>query len=138
MTFTDDYLYSLDERELDALIAEHLFGFQWARVAKTRTRMLVPPDRLPEERGGLLANFRLSLAENAYRHVPPYGSDIAAAWLVVEILRLRTRHGFSVQWVRELGRWVAGPVCPDPDWRLTYADTAPQAIRLAALRLCLL
>lgn len=77
-------------------------------------------------------------AEHGYGYSTPkpYSTDIAAAWEVVEKLlgdcRGHLMGGISRGWEREGGplMWC----CTFPGFKTAWADTAPMAICLAALK----
>lgn len=105
-------------RELDALVAEKVMGIeipQWLEVPEGLTTL------------------------TSREIVPPYSTDIAAAWLVVDYLRALPNGGV---WLEELsGRYSEGYRCgfswtknaSSTDFRQAIGDTAPLAICLAAL-----
>lgn len=113
-------------RELDALIAQKVFGFK------------------------LIDQAQLGRKDKWYWHgeatvlVPPYSSHIVAAWQVVEKLKIIKAPDYTdelndmpifVRFLPYEGKWEAG-------WARSYyqqaylceADTAPHAICLAALK----
>jgi hypothetical protein len=130
-------------REIDALVAEHVMGWcwrTWSRPAYAAANMafpywaserrcvMVPPDWVSEQLMPLAVNGE----ERLYDVNPPhYTADIAAAWTVVEKM---LKEGVECEMyvnlegrarARFLGRNVTG---------LGYADTAPMAICIAALK----
>jgi len=69
---------------------------------------------------------------------PPYSTDIAAAWLVVEKLsalklRAQIEDSDGKSWTCTFHKWIGAPFCWD-DVGSSIADTAPLAICRAALR----
>lgn len=106
-------------REMDALVAEMVMGYQWQDGA-------LQHDDLP---GGGRCHPR-----SVMNPPPPYSTSIEAAWQVVEKLqdipgyelldiRLRRKHGVAI--MTDAGSCMK---C------LVTADTAPLAICLAALK----
>lgn len=114
----------LTGRELDAAVAERVMGWDvmpWDEYVRRRQRPVV--DAVVGEQGvfrGANGNFRDKFSPS---------TDIAAAWLVVEKLKL------TVGYAGNAG-WYAGPG-EDGDWDcwscLAVAPTAPEAIARAAL-----
>jgi len=103
-------------REVDYQIAREVFGWSAEEVDAVRWC----------EAGSLVD------CANKTRELPRYSTDIAAAWLVVEKLKMTVKP--SVLQVEE-ARWLADVrgVCDDDrPWR-GYGPTAPIAICLAAL-----
>jgi hypothetical protein len=100
-------------RELDALIAEKVMGFD-----------IVPG---PGELG-----IKVNITE--CRRIPPYSKNIAAAWEVVK--SFGGRFEFSLEEDQgELMPWIASFSRLDAsDMASAEAETAPHAICLAALR----
>lgn len=105
-------------RELDALIAEHVMGWQQVLTFTADTKEgqyeWIDPD----------------LTSQA---LPHYSTDIAAAWLVVQKIE-----SFSLI---APGAWYAGGEyhnedrwCCETATTIAYGDTAPHAICLAALK----
>lgn len=109
-------------RELDARIAIEIMG--WARLAtpfNTEQAVIVPP-------GWTDLSAKRWLGHPLLELVPPYSTDIAAAWPVAE--KLRETHGEV--WIRstESGWWN----CRIAETGVNRsAPTAPEAICLAAL-----
>ena len=79
-------------RELDALVAERVIGWQWMQWDRL--------EGIPEDHQGRFlalagqpeahaANMDLPLAKHALMSVPYYSTDIDAAWHVVEAMRAR-------------------------------------------------
>ena len=108
---------------LDALVDSKIMGFEHMTFERTPGQEPYPPTRI------------------GFKRVPPYSTDIAAAWEVVNKLitdgvRLREggqlhRQDFAVQFCGydDERVWFAG-------WdghSFTYGTTAPEAICLAAL-----
>ena len=121
-------------RELDALIAEKVMGLppeQWRHDAPGCEDIYYNVCN----RCGLSQNSK-SDAEFYQERCPepaPYSTDIAAAWLVVEKLRLAVVSGDDPK-DGSHGYWAGVPVPLGgnmEDWR--GADTAPLAICRAAL-----
>jgi hypothetical protein len=104
----------MTEREIDALIAIHVFG--WQKVKNHETAYFKADGRMDE--------------------LPCYSTDIASAWTVVEAVGPKFRR-FEVH--RVGGEYVALIEGGDSDVDAAYiasaeADTAPMAICLAALK----
>lgn len=108
-------------RELDALVAEKVMGFRVKRedVAGLALYAIV---RWPPVPGEWLA-----------RDLPPYSTDIAAAWEVVE--KMSVKNGVEI-WRHQAGCWVMeieiGYNANDPIEG--HGESAPHAICLAALK----
>ncbi len=113
-------------RELDALIAEKVFGKS-------------EPDR------GCMCSLREScyVCNPFLKGIKPYSTDIAAAWEVVEKIKLnKSLHdGFTLTFDLEEKRWRAGSLWwrgyEQAEWlepNSAMAETAPHAICLAALK----
>jgi hypothetical protein len=130
---TKDEIMKLEGRELDAAIAERLFGWKWLEV-ESSAGGLVRIFRHPE----LFVYGAWGPKEepiNYYDTLPHYSTDIAAAWLVVEKMQekrncLSLTYGifsgdFVFEWKAEF-RMV-------PKDGIAWADTAPLAICRAAL-----
>jgi hypothetical protein len=121
-------------RELDALVAERVM--RW----KLHTQFTPPRWSVP----GAPPQF------NMPTECPPYSTDIAAAWEVVEALegktileldehgafRSRENGGFQLQGPYIRSQWRAGWLERDHEYYLAeeVAATAPLAICLAALK----
>jgi hypothetical protein len=113
-------------RELDALIAERVCG--WERV-----RFTGPPDDFYGHEPGREGNGHL---------VPRYSTDIAAAWLVAEKLRLTVTPTWSPAngdcWQAARCNWMqsgeTNAVGMTNNGQWTKGETAPLAICLAALK----
>lgn len=110
-------------RALDALVATHVMGW------KNFRGHYYPASPHPEA--------------NILGHVvPPYSTDIAAAWQVVEKLKERSDLFPQISWIRVHDNqyqhrceiWQNDPPNKLYGWLAdVYADTAPLAICLAAL-----
>lgn len=113
-------------RELDALIAEKVMG--WTNVAERRNTFTRPGALIPSDWRGWSGDTPNGEREQL---IPPYSTDIAAAWQVVE--------RFSAKWIDIVYR-------PDAGWWVTIdgrghgnaggaiEKTLPLAICLAALK----
>lgn len=129
-------------RELDREIAERVFdGYGESHGLRYKMTLCEyeATGRI-ENRGGTVSDFCRKCGEPCGYHdgFPHYSTDIAAAWLVVEKMRTRSRFLHLM----EHGSVVEGP----PLWRCQFigdddgpsdcefADTAPLAICLAALK----
>lgn len=119
-------------RELDALIGKHIMGETqktgiWAGEVSTRVATVD------------VVNGVVTLGRFEW---PPYSTDIAAAWTVVEKLGPVIRNfGFMVSW-NNFGyspKWEAGWYewsCEGPEGRFTAeSQSVPYAICLAALKI---
>jgi len=118
----------MDLREIDAKVAEHIFGYKREIIppdanGENECKILVPPN-LPSD---LMYPPKGKLAFTY--HVPRYSSDIKAAFEVVEKL--------SAEW-----KWFELVYSPSKIYTANFtgvmkdskiADTAPLAICLAAL-----
>lgn len=103
--------------ELDALVAERVLRF--AIYPGPSICEVVPSD---ESESGY--------PEAIFVPVPPYSTDIAAAWQVVECLSLHISPTSG-------GMWLVSNVHNrnDPAWIYALAPTAPHAICLAAIKI---
>lgn len=123
-------------RELDAEVAEKVFGRRRYRYGKGSRSHLVSPEKTAGNRLYELVIGELPLADEQIEPIPRYSTDIAAAWLVVEKLMPRIGHiypAFDVEPSRFM-HWVA--VLEHPIWenRRGFTEaTAPLAICRAAL-----
>lgn len=109
-------------RALDALIAERVMGLAFANDAKTFVEI---PGTAEEIAGGHLVQCAF---------LPPYSTDIAAAWTVVE--RVDNRNSVA----KQIGVQTFGLArCDDGTYAAMFfnasarADSAPLAICRAAL-----
>lgn len=126
-------------RELDALIAEKVMGWEWYSKEKlnelgynTNKNLLLPSNIGQADGNGWCA---------IESHISPYSTDISAAWEVVE------------KFSRKNGRSGGGPIINishDGNWHCDFgggdgtlgsgavaqSETAPHAICLAALKAC--
>lgn len=125
-------------REMDAVIAERLFGYVWRRSSATGARCIYPATRWPEwmtepadgtER--LVGDWTMG------RFTPTYSTDVADAWRVVE-------HFGARGWALHLKAYRHVDVPPDMRhgaafWSHAHytgtilAPTSPLAICRAAL-----
>lgn len=110
-----------DLRKIDALVAEHVMGL---------------PVSYDSEYAHL-PSIIIDQATGSYDAIPHYSTDIAAAWEVVEKLcdeSIPENEQYSVvvspYWCEFEHRIYQG----EPDAFHAYADTAPLAICLAALK----
>lgn len=113
-------------REIDAMVAEKVMGWTKAEPLDGRSRAWPPDCKIKMWPHGI--------------SIPPYSTDIASAWEVVE--RMGRWHGFDFI-VRTTGglygkkEWEAGwyeDGFEGPESRaVADADTVPMAICLAAL-----
>lgn len=138
-------------RELDALIAEKVMG--WRRfdmleiesdsndpLAFSKTNkhvVLMPPsfnieDAKPPTGASLYEACSWKLPDVPI--VPHYSTDIAAAWKVVDKM-LNEGHDFTLDSGRNRDSGEIFHSCRINDVDLTYSNTAPLAICLAALKL---
>lgn len=102
----------MTDRELDALVAEKVFGF---------TRQPGDPEmcEIPSSDAGW----------RKYKKIDPYSTDIAAAWLVALYLQ---RGGHIVDIGTEYHEWVA--IIDDNRKYMAKDARAPRAICIAALK----
>lgn len=130
----------MNPREVDALIAEHIFDWSWHSVSDYLQCGFDEVTKCSTDRDGYflspltyIPNDELKKGWCTYipQPVPHYSTDIAAAWEVVEKMDCRTieitKHANSYQCVfayKEYGRFFYELEC----------DTAPMAICLAALK----
>lgn len=112
-------------RELDALVAEKIFRQQVVDImgqVAIQHRITTP--------------FEYIITPEGIKPTPPYSTDIAAAWEVVEKLKL------SIVYNRDMGTWLAGILDAFvanqivDGWMDVSATskTAPHAICLSALQ----
>lgn len=102
-------------RELDALVAEKVMGWKDIRFGD-------------ETSVSGSVGFGLPVSGHPRRAFPPYSTDIAAAWAVVEELELP----FEIHSDDWHSRWDARFNLDRGEW--CQASTAPHAICLAALK----
>lgn len=133
----------MTDRELDFLVAEHVLGWVWLHGWDDgRYAMLGPREHCEE----WCRKFPDCVIES-----PPadacrmfhgragrdFSTEIAAAWMVIEAVFAKTRKWILVA-PTTADRFVAYHMtgCADPDYGdfCEYADTAPKAICLAALK----
>ncbi len=102
-------------REIDRLIAEQVMG--WTNLSVAGNRFGTTPEG------------------KVHRIVPPYSTDMSAAWVVVEKLRLLGYRG-GIDWARADSEYEcyfeASPILSER--QSSRAETAPMAICLAALK----
>lgn len=114
-------------RELDALMAEYVMGWNWGDTGKG-LEGLMPPDKH--------STFILTLtfdSSGLWGGMPHYSTNIADAWKVVE--KMENTHRFSLhRTVKENGWQVIFWDIETDAHRSLVAETAPLAICLAALR----
>jgi hypothetical protein len=131
----------MQDREIDALVAEHVMGWRW--VEHGGFDWIVPPDVVPDIAffmwGHRIHDDKPQFSGEFENVLPHYSTDIAAAWKVVEAMRAA---GYSVS----IGYYANG--CDvgitarnsRAGWEAVrpvyggHADTAPRAICIAALR----
>lgn len=125
----------MTDRELDALVAEKVFGMTVCDRAFADWPRIVAPDFFPfDNAAGVDGSFR----------VPRYASDFGKAWCVVEEMR---RRGFLVSVTddatedgdeRPCAWWMVRfekmPAFPGNAAGEAHAREAPRAICIAALR----
>lgn len=121
-------------RELDTLIQEKLFG--WTRyVSADHTKSDIPTLRS----FGIIYAWRDERGVDRGLDTPPYSTDIARAWEVVE--KMREIYGVGVSVVRGDDRnviqyavsvWHGSLKYPSGNGFTVYAGTAPLAICRAA------
>lgn len=133
-------------RELDALIAEKVMGWNWVNVF-SNALMIVPPI------GDKLRHAHKYVDKGIPDNMPHYSTNIADAWLVVEKLKgmgfgvtineVCKRSGFYKYNDNVLGYWHCNFTVSDKDdndkllkTNPEIAETAPLAICLAALKAC--
>ena len=122
-------------RELDAEVAEKVFGYVWRKSRSTGRRCIYAPGVVPEHMVQL-ADGTEPLVEDWQRHMwmPRYSTEIAAAWTVVEA---PVAKGFKVNVMNRASGWachvVANPGQQTERVVYEHHDTAPLAICLAAL-----
>lgn len=112
-------------RELDALVAEKIFGITLV-------------DTFTGERRPITA-MEVMARENARNTIPHYSTDIAAAWEVVERLTTGNDRWFYDCLWRDpnSGKWRFGNFDADGSFSLLereMVETAPHSICLAALK----
>lgn len=122
--------------ELDRIVAERVMGWRWRRSNVTGRRALYPadgpwPEWMTESASGAEEECRDHWAAS----LPPYSTDVAAAWMVVE----RVEPGLSHIGVTAPGWEVVIYRAPDggePVEIVESGPTAPLAICRAALAAC--
>lgn len=119
----------MENREIDALIAEKLFNWEWNKVNDDR-QMLVPP--LDNER-----RFWTGMWENngIPHYLPRYSTNITDAWEIVEKLHLTITPKWKVFKTNTSGthgdtRWIG--TTNNQVW--SKHDSLPMAICKAALK----
>ena len=111
-------------RELDALVAEKVMGFDTSQL---KTMPIACPDGRP---GCCVVHYDTFFANGS--SLPPYSTSIAAAWEIVEkrVSEAKsTDNDFALVWEPEQNTW-----CAQFDGIQAFADTAPLAICRAALK----
>jgi hypothetical protein len=105
---------------LDALIAEKVMG--WGTLKKNGNTYLVNHQGVP----GIILEHQL----------PPYSTDIAAAWEVVKRVNGVSKTNFYVSYSEYSGEWWAQFQCRKETWfaKEVSDHSVPHAICLAALR----
>jgi hypothetical protein len=113
--------------ELDALIAEKVMGWKRYRTAKREMYWLDNPAKrvMPRGPGVFETTDNIPPFDDAYDHVPPFSTEIAPAWEVVEKL------GLSVLKVQD--GWQARKHVSMSDETSSNGETAPLAICRCAL-----
>jgi hypothetical protein len=131
----------VDNRELDALVAEHIFGWTWWRQNSLRGTYLVDPTGWAKDVGWEQATRDDRRSERWYDYLFHWSTDIAAAWEVVEAMR--AQYGVEMGSV-ESDTW-RGWYCEFCDYSIVrngkakivgeaVDNTLPLAICRAALR----
>jgi hypothetical protein len=127
-------------RELDALIAEKVMGW---RLLK---QMVIPPKAIAGLPSGIKDDGKVE-----YKDIPPYSTDIAAAWTVVEKIKklkvvrkdalgndITLDFHISCDGDRWLAEWhfcsSYAEGSDDISEHSVFEDTPPHAICLAALK----
>lgn len=107
-------------RQLDALVAEKVMGRGWCQLMHENACV----DGKPRKCACGATGF-------PFEHHPPFSTDIAAAWEVVEKLNLLGRYDLR----GEAAAWVLGEDINADEW-LVFAEgsSAPHAICIAALK----
>ena len=131
-----DEIDRMTPRELDAAVAVEVMGYRWMvhkpgiSSMKPGHRFLVRPDY-----DEMLAVCDPATGDEPLWNVghenpgaPPYSTDPAAAWQVVEKMTADGAHLFAMSRDRD-GRYFV-----EIEYHGVYADTAPLAICRAALR----
>lgn len=111
--------------ELDALVAEKVMGWKWENFGKP---MLAPPEQIIQ-----ITEF--CDKHTGYRevniYIPPYSTDISAAWQVVE--KLKKDHVFSLK-IAGNGTHAHVSFTDLDNKNYDPCDNIPHAICLAALK----
>jgi hypothetical protein len=110
----------MENRKLDALVAEHVFGHILAYMSEQDVELCIVVDQ----------------ATATFDVIPHYSSDIAAAWEVVAVLRGGLDFHLSATFrgsTDEHWRAAFTPIHVGDGWH-AVGDTAPLAICLAALK----
>ena len=111
-------------RELDKLVAQKVMGAFVRQNEKGLYDLVIP---------GGVNQVDFVEADDALEASPPYSTDIAAAWEVVERLADGSHGGFDcgIDW--DGGWWACFEEPGGNKYHVENQDTAPQAICLAAL-----
>jgi hypothetical protein len=127
-------------RELDALIAEKVMGWTPTCNGERIGNSLGGRD----EPAGWCKECDMADPPRGQhaRPLPPYSTDIAAAWQVAEKFKSNVMDGFTILFDPERKQWRAGALWwtgyEQAQWwepESAMAETAPLAICLAALRI---
>lgn len=130
----------MNDRELDALVAEKVMGWEWVKDNPARGPSHYREQRFIERAGfaeshpSFIVPAIGSEPVASWNEPPHYSTKIEGAWMVVEKLSGGRSENFSIH--RTGDRWSArfrdieSPDKPD----FSEADTAPKAICLAALK----
>jgi hypothetical protein len=127
-------------RDLDALIAERLFGYQWYALEGWSPILCLPEDKMPDR---VPCDRPAVMNHNTGTHkVPFFSSDIRAAMRVVGhvMAGVSDTAQFALHWIIPGGGdapvWECsmGAFWEDTDRPVGVGDTAPEAICKAALK----
>lgn len=150
MKYTREQLETMPDRELDAVVAEVVFGYPTLRrweagefySAAQKMADAARVDRVFVLRDGeaIGGHYWFPRGSAGVRANSDYSTDIAAAWKVVE--RITPRAAQVDVWARRGGKYACYVHSVDEDfWKegdfvddvFAEADTAPRAISIAAV-----
>ncbi len=135
----------MDNREIDALVAEHVMGWRW--VEHGGFDWIVPPDVVPDIAffmwGHRIHDDKPQFSGEFENVLPHHSTDIAAAWKVVEAMRAAGWR-LHIQDASSRGNSKSKDELGRPYWSAEleryehceygYGPTVPRAICIAALR----
>ncbi len=125
-------------RDLDAIVAEKLFGYEWRRSRTTGRRCIYPPGKAPDHMQQRADGTEALVSDwmNSRDWTPRYSTDLAAAGLVIGKLHAEGWH-FHIIGARQgdfADPWGVMLSLPDRVVSGPWADTLPLALCLAAIK----